>query len=353
MIFFVILVSLLLLILVLILWANYNQSNNFSAQEQSQKIEEQTCQLIEKTKLNHDTYKLKFALPSKINDLGIKVGQYISLHHPNKYELNNMYFPINPIDQKGKFELLVKIQSELEKDNQKGRELEKDNQKVSEFEKDNQKGSKIEKDDQNGSEFEKDNQNGSKIEKDDQNESKIKKDEQNRSSFNYWIEKMIPGDSALIKSPLGSFFYFGSGNTFRIQKPQRITAKYKRIMMIAGGSGIAPMYQIIQAVANNSSDKTQLQLLYANKTQQDILLYNELKAFEASKKIKLHLTLDKPLASWVQFSGFVSRSMIERAFGTIDKHTLVLVCGPPKMRQLVGQIFHELNVDSNNFYMFT
>ncbi|CAD8196796.1 unnamed protein product [Paramecium octaurelia] len=319
MIIFVILVFLLLLSLGLIYWACYNQSNNYGAQEKSQKIEEETCQLIEKTKLNHDTYKLKFAFPSKMNDKAIKVGQYITLHHPNEDKLNNKYFPINIIEQKGKFEILVKVWTEFEIDSQ------------------------------NQSKTEQDNQNESKNEQDNQ----IEKDNQNRSNFNSWIEKMIPGDSALIKIPFGSFFYFGYGRTLIIQVPLRRMAQYKRIVMIAYGQGITPMYQIIQAVANRSSDKTKLQLLYANKTQQDILLYNELKAFEASKKLTLHLTLDKPHASWMHSSGFVTSSMIQNAFGTIDKYTLALVCGPPKMRQLIGQIFHELNVDSKNFYMFT
>lgn len=37
--------------------------------------------------------------------------------------------------------------------------------------------------------------------------------------------------------------------------------------MIAGGTGIAPMYQIIQAIAENKEDETKVNLLYANKTE--------------------------------------------------------------------------------------
>ena len=36
--------------------------------------------------------------------------------------------------------------------------------------------------------------------------------------------------------------------------------------MVAGGTGITPMYQIIQEVASDPKDKTELYLLYANKT---------------------------------------------------------------------------------------
>ena len=37
--------------------------------------------------------------------------------------------------------------------------------------------------------------------------------------------------------------------------------------MIAGGSGIAPMYQLINVIAGNKEDKTTVNLLFANKTQ--------------------------------------------------------------------------------------
>jgi NAD(P)H-flavin reductase len=52
--------------------------------------------------------------------------------------------------------------------------------------------------------------------------------------------------------------------------------------MIAGGTGITPMYQVIQAVLKNSEDSTQLSLLYANVSPDDILLRDELDALAAA-----------------------------------------------------------------------
>jgi len=40
--------------------------------------------------------------------------------------------------------------------------------------------------------------------------------------------------------------------------------------MIAGGTGITPMYQIIKASVQDPSDKTQLRLIYANVQKDDI-----------------------------------------------------------------------------------
>jgi len=42
------------------------------------------------------------------------------------------------------------------------------------------------------------------------------------------------------------------------------------LLMIAGGTGITPMYQIIKASVQDPQDKTQLRLIYANVNQDDI-----------------------------------------------------------------------------------
>lgn len=62
--------------------------------------------------------------------------------------------------------------------------------------------------------------------------------------------------------------------------------------MIAGGSGITPLYQILHSIITDGADTTQVSLLFANKTESDILLYGELKAYAKLNKIKLFFTLD-------------------------------------------------------------
>ena len=56
----------------------------------------------------------------------------------------------------------------------------------------------------------------------------------------------------------------------------------RHISMIAGGTGITPMYQVIQAVLKKAEDATQLSLLYANVSPDDILLREELDALVAA-----------------------------------------------------------------------
>jgi cytochrome-b5 reductase len=48
------------------------------------------------------------------------------------------------------------------------------------------------------------------------------------------------------------------------------------ITMIAGGSGITPMFQALESIMNHPGDETQVVLLYGNRTPTDILLKDEL-----------------------------------------------------------------------------
>lgn len=45
------------------------------------------------------------------------------------------------------------------------------------------------------------------------------------------------------------------------------------LLMIAGGTGITPMYQIIKSSLKDPKDKTQLRLIYANVNEDDICMF--------------------------------------------------------------------------------
>ena len=46
----------------------------------------------------------------------------------------------------------------------------------------------------------------------------------------------------------------------------------RRLFMIAGGSGITPVYQTMMEIANMKNENTELVFLFANKTEEDIVL---------------------------------------------------------------------------------
>ncbi|KAG0169347.1 hypothetical protein DFQ28_003708 [Apophysomyces sp. BC1034] len=106
----------------------------------------------------------------------------------------------------------------------------------------------------------------------------------------------------------------------------------EEIGMIAGGTGITPMYQLIRRILENPNDNTRLWLIYGNKGEQDILLRKELDMLQRNFKDRftVHYVLEHPPAGWTGGQGFVSESTVRKFLGDKEK-TLVFVCGPDKM----------------------
>lgn len=103
--------------------------------------------------------------------------------------------------------------------------------------------------------------------------------------------------------------------------------------MIAGGTGITPMLQLVRAVFRDPEDTTCLSLLLANQTEEDILLRAELEevAEKHPERFRLWYTVDRPGEGWKYSSGFINAEMIEKALFPPAEDNLVLLCGPPPM----------------------
>jgi cytochrome-b5 reductase len=103
--------------------------------------------------------------------------------------------------------------------------------------------------------------------------------------------------------------------------------------MIAGGTGITPMLQIIRAILKNPSDRTQISLIFANVNEDDILLRKELEELAEKEKarFKLYLVLNNPPEGWTGGVGFVTEEMIKVHCPKPDKDIKILMCGPPPM----------------------
>lgn len=129
------------------------------------------------------------------------------------------------------------------------------------------------------------------------------------------------GDTIKVKGPKGQFVYSNG--------------LCKHISMLAGGTGITPMLQIIRAIARDPTDKTTVSLVYANVTEPDILLRTELDEAVAQSegRLQVYHVLNKPPAGWTGGEGFVSKDIIADKLGAAleaDENKL-LMCGPPPM----------------------
>eukprot|EP00271_Cylindrocystis_brebissonii_P016899 TRINITY_DN4186_c0_g1_i1.p1 TRINITY_DN4186_c0_g1~~TRINITY_DN4186_c0_g1_i1.p1 ORF type:complete len:368 (-),score=57.03 TRINITY_DN4186_c0_g1_i1:361-1464(-) len=106
----------------------------------------------------------------------------------------------------------------------------------------------------------------------------------------------------------------------------------RQIGMIAGGTGITPMLQVIDAVLRNPEDNTQVTLLFANQSPGDVLLKDRLDELQASHpNFKVYYVVGNPDPKWVGGVGFLTKGVLQKALPSPDHDPLVLVCGPPGM----------------------
>jgi cytochrome-b5 reductase len=113
------------------------------------------------------------------------------------------------------------------------------------------------------------------------------------------IASLELGDKIRVRGPKGAFLY----------TPNMV----RHIGMVAGGSGITPMLQVIQAVlgGRSSGDTTEIDFIFANAGLEDILLKERLDALaEMDKGFRVHYVLEKPPSQWNGRVGYVTADMI-------------------------------------------
>nr|XP_061812716.1 NADH-cytochrome b5 reductase 2 [Nerophis lumbriciformis] len=235
--------------------------------------------LIDKQEISHDTKKFRFGLPSSDHILGLPVGQHVYLSAKvNGSLVVRAYTPVSSDNQQGYVDLVVKVYYK--------------------------------------------NSHPSFPE---------------GGKMSQYLDNMATGDAIDFRGPSGLLVYKGKGQ-FSIRpdkKSEPRTFKIKHIAMIAGGTGITPMLQLIRTITADPSDNTKCHLIFANQTEKDILLRDELHEVEKSHpdKLKLWFTLDKPTEGWKYSSGFVTSNMIKDHLPAPSADVLVVLCGPPGMIQ--------------------
>ena len=130
-------------------------------------------------------------------------------------------------------------------------------------------------------------------------------------------------------TPMGQFFFD--------------EAKHRRIVLIAGGSGITPFMSMLRYIDDRylSTDVT---LLYFVRTRKDVIFEADLKLLQ-SRLPNFHLltVLSQPDPGWIGLTGHLTRDLIEINVEHIPSCTFFL-CGPPAMMKSARELLESLNV---------
>jgi glycine betaine catabolism B len=132
-----------------------------------------------------------------------------------------------------------------------------------------------------------------------------------KGTFTPEIFKSSIGTKLKVRGPYGKFIYSGEED----------------IVMLAAGSGIAPFIGIVKEVVDKKLD-TKMQLIYADKTEGDLIgkdFFDKL-----SKNKKLELTYSLTRQEWEGETGRINEKLIKNHINYVEDRTF-FICGPPKM----------------------
>ncbi|KAG5245873.1 nitrate reductase family protein [Salix suchowensis] len=237
----------------------------------------------------HDVRLFRFALPSEDQVLGLPVGKHIFLCATVNDKLcMRAYTPTSSVDVVGHFDLVIKVYF---------------------------KG--------------------------------VHPKVPNGGQMTQYLDSLSLGSVIDVKGPLGHVEYAGRGKLLVHDKPKFA----KKLTMLAGGTGITPIYQVIQAVLKDPEDKTEMYVVYASRTEDDILLREELDSWaKEHERLKVwHVIQKSTKEGWQYSTGIVTESILREHVPEGSEDTLALACGPPPMIQFaVKPNLEKMNYDIKN-----
>jgi len=272
----------ILSVVIFILFKNKNQSNNTEQSKRKNVIItlknpdiKYSFTLAHKENVSHDTRRFRIQLPSAKHILGLPIGQHIYLTaHINGELVKRPYTPTTSDDNQGYFDLVIKIYPQ--------------------------------------------------------------------GKMTQYLDKLHIGHTIDVSGPSGNLIYKDNGLfDIRTRKPEPfVTRHVRQLGLIAGGTGITPMYQILNEILKEQTSivpgecvDIKIWLLFANQTEEDILLREELEQLAAlnSDRFKLWYTVDRESEEWKYSKGFISENLIKEHMPPPADDVLICICGPPPM----------------------
>jgi ferredoxin-NADP reductase len=149
----------------------------------------------------------------------------------------------------------------------------------------------------------------------------------------YLTDELRVGDRLELRGPIGGWFTWEA----REGGP---------LLLVAGGSGIAPLRAMIRHRAAANSDAS-CRLLYSSRSREETIYAEELnrRAAEDGELEVIHtLTRSQP-PGWTGYSRRIDREMLEEVAPSPAERPLVFVCGPTPLVEAVATALVELGHD--------
>lgn len=172
--------------------------------------------LIAKKALSHDSFLFRLGFPSPDHLLGLPIGQHLTLKFTDEHGKNHQrsYTPTSRDSQKGSVDFVIKVYK-----------------------------------------------------------ANVHPKFPNGGKLSQHLDSLKIGETIQMKGPKGHLDWKGFGKfTVQISPRKPVEKRHAtRIGMIAGGTGITPMLQVLQAILDKPGDTTIVSLIYANQSESLLL----------------------------------------------------------------------------------
>lgn len=151
------------------------------------------------------------------------------------------------------------------------------------------------------------------------------------------IFKLQPGDIIPMRGPYGKGF-------------DQVDIKGKKVIIVTGGSGLAPVRSLIHYINRNPQEVESLELLFGFKDQNSILFKDEIVNWR--KNHPMILTVDKGCGIDGECVGLVTEYVPQLRLTSDDFNNVeVIIVGPPNMMKYTALEFEKLGVPSDKIWL--
>ncbi|CCJ28613.1 unnamed protein product [Pneumocystis jirovecii] len=138
-----------------------------------------------------------------------------------------------------------------------------------------------------------------------------------------YIHGMKINDKLLFKGPVPKYLW--SQNM------------HEHVILIAGGTGITPMYQFIRKIFGNKEEKTRVTLITANERLIFMLFEFEQLRKKYPDRFNVVYVLDNPPEGWKGASGRIDKDLLKTHLpDPLSRNIKIFVCGPPGFYKVIS-----------------
>lgn len=154
------------------------------------------------------------------------------------------------------------------------------------------------------------------------------------------------GDKISARGPFGHFEYTRN--------------KYRRVLMLSAGTGVAPMCQVISSILDDEKDETVLRLVYACRSYKDLMAKKEIDEWSRYWNFSVIFVLSQEIDDGNQSyrygeeipKGHINKELLDIEIRNDLGKLLVLVCGSKTFNADMITCLKDLGVLDENIHKF-